>query len=111
MQKVTRAGPSLRRMAIYFVTGRAPLRIYRRYGIVQLGPRDKGSGEEDPRPVGAPEPFWRWSVRAAKKVCEPFTKAKLIPHQFAIGVPNGAERMGKRTAFDAAQLDDHTARR
>jgi len=65
----TRAGPSLRRMAIHFVTGRAPLRVYRRYGIIQLGPRDKGSGEEDPRPVGAPEPFWRWSVRAAKKGC------------------------------------------
>ena len=55
--------------------------------------------------VGAPDPFWRWSVRSAKKVYEHATKAKLLPHQFAIGVPNGAERMGKATAFDAAQLE------
>ena len=94
----------MRRLAIFFVTGKAPLLFYRKLAEIPLGPRDKGSGELDPRPVGAPDPFWRWSVRSAKKVYEHATKAKLLPHQFAIGVPNGAERMGKSTAFDAAHL-------
>ena len=44
-------------------------------------------------------------MRSVKKVYEHGSKAKLQPHQFAIGVPNGAERLGKATAFDAAQLD------
>ena len=51
------------------------------------------------------DPFWCWSVKSATKVSEHASKAKLLPYQFAIGAPNGAERMGKATAFDAAQLD------
>ena len=101
----TRAGPSLNRMAIHFLLGKAPIRVYRRYGIVPLSPRDKmnGKGEEDPRPVGAPEPFYRWCFGSGAKVFEEPVKAKL-PNQYAIGVRNGAQRMGKCTAFDAAQL-------
>ena len=103
----TRAGPALRRMAVHFLLGRAPLCVYRKYGTVSLGPRDKGSGEEDPRPVGAPDPFWRWCVRAGVQVFESHLCRKLAPHQYAIGVSNGAQRMGKATAFDAAQLLRH----
>ena len=56
----TPAGPALRRLAIQFLIGKAPLEVYKRYGHVSLGPRDKnGRGPEDPRPVGSPEPFWR----------------------------------------------------
>ena len=52
----TRAGPALRRLAIQFLIGKAPLEVYKRYGYVSLGPRDKGQGLEDPRPVGSPSP-------------------------------------------------------
>ena len=103
----TRAGPSLRRMAIHFLLGKAPLHVYRKYGHVALGPRDKGSGAEDPRPVGAPDPFWRWSVRSGVQVFEKLLRRKLAPHQYAIGVSNGAEKMGKAMSFDAAQLPGH----
>ena len=104
----TRAGPALNRMAIYFILGKAPLRVYRRYGTVSLAPRDKmnGKGEDDPRPVGAPEPFYRWCAGACARVFEADAK-KRLPRQYAIGVRNGAERMGKCTAFDAAQLPGH----
>ena len=37
----------------------------------------------------------------------PFSKKLLLPHQYAIGVRSGAEKMGKRTSFDAAQLPGH----
>ena len=40
-------------------------------------------------------------------VSEARTKKLLLPHQFAIGVRSGAEKMGKRTSFDAAQLPNH----
>ena len=49
--RATRAGPALNRMAIHFILGQAPLRVYKRYGVVSLGPtRDKmnGKGEDDP---------------------------------------------------------------
>ena len=49
----------------------------------------------------------RWAVDAAIKVVEAHTKKLLLPHQYAIGVPSGAEKMGKRTSFDAAQLPNH----
>ena len=103
----TRAGPALRRLAIHFLLGKAPFEVHKRYGYVSLGPRDKGRGPDDPRPVGSPEPFWRWAVGAAIKVVEAHTKKLLLPHQYAIGVPSGAEKMGKRTSFDAAQLPNH----
>ena len=61
----------------------------------------------DPHPVGAPDPFWRWCVRAGVQVFESHLCRKLAPHQYAIGVSNGAQRMGKATAFDAAQLPRH----
>ena len=104
----TRAGPALNRMAVHFLLGKAPLRVYRRYGVVPLSPRDKmnGKGEDDPRPVGAPEPFYRWCVGAGARVFDADAK-KRLPRQYAIGVSNGAERMGKSTAFDAAQLPGH----
>ena len=103
----TRAGPALRRLAIHFLLGRAPLQVYIRYGHVSLGPRDKGRGADDPRPVGSPEPFWRWAVGAGRQVVQSPTKRLLYPHQYAIGVSNGAEKMGKQTSFDAAQLPNH----
>ena len=52
----TRPGPTPRRLAIQFLIGKAPLEVYKRYGYVSLGPRDKGQGLEDPRPVGSPSP-------------------------------------------------------
>ena len=56
----TRAGPALRRLAIEFLIGKTPIEVYKRYGYVSLGPRDKnGRGPGDPIPVGSPEPFWR----------------------------------------------------
>ena len=103
----TRAGPILRRMAIHFILGFAPLEVYMRYAHVSLSPRDKGRGDDDPRPVGAPEPFWRWSVGSANKLLEAHAKKVLHPHQFAIGVSSGAEKMGKLTSFEAAQLSEH----
>ena len=66
-----------------------------------------GRGEDDPRPVGGPELFYRWCVGAGAKVFEEDAKKKLLPHQFSIGGRNGAERMGRCTAFDAAQLPHH----
>ena len=104
----TRAGPALNRMAVHFILGKAPLRVYRRYGTVSLGPRDKmnGKGEDDPRPVGSPDPFYRWCAGACARVFEADAK-KRLPRQYATGVRNGAERMGKATAFDAAQLPGH----
>ena len=78
-----------------------------RYAPVPLSPRDKGRGDDDPRPVGAPEPFWRWSVGSANKLLEAHAKKVLHPHQFAIGVSSGAEKMGKLTSFEAAQLSEH----
>ena len=103
----TRAGPILRPMAIHFILGFAPLEVYMRYAHVSLSPRDKGRGDDDPRPVGAPEPFWRWSVGSANKLLEAHAKKVLHPHQFAIGVSSGAEKMGKLTSFEAAQLSEH----
>ena len=38
----TRAGPALRCLAIHFPLGKAPFEVYKRYGYVSLGPRDKG---------------------------------------------------------------------
>ena len=101
----TRAGPALNRMAIQFLLGMAPLSVYRRYGTVSLSPRDKmnGKGEDDPRPVGAPDPFYRWCVGAGAQVFRPEVR-KRLPQQYAIGVSNGAERLGKCLAFVAAQL-------
>ena len=63
-----------------------------------------GKGEDDPRPVGSPDPFYRWCAGACARVFEADAK-KRLPRQYATGVRNGAERMGKATAFDAAQED------
>ena len=91
-----------------FLIGKAPIEVYKRYGYVSLGSRDKnGRGPEDPRPVGNPESSWRWAVGACNKVVEAHSKKLLLPHKFAIGVRSGAEKMGKRTSFDAAQLPKH----
>ena len=104
----TRAGPALNRTVIQFLLGKAPLRVCRRYGIVPLSPRDRmnGKGVDDPRPVGAPDPFYRRCVGAGARVFEADAK-KRLPQQYAICVSNGAVRMGKSTAFDAAQLPGH----
>ena len=76
-----------------------------RYGFVSLGPCDKnGRGPDDLRHLGCPEPSWRWTVGAGNKVVEAHSRKPLLQHQFAIGVRSGAEKMGKRTSFDAAQL-------
>ena len=65
-----------------------------------------GKGVDDPRPVGAPDPFYRRCVGAGARVFEADAK-KRLPQQYAICVSNGAVRMGKSTAFDAAQLPGH----
>ena len=67
-----------------------------------------GKGEDDPRPVGAPDPFYRWCVGAGAKVFREEIKERLI-RQYAIGVSNGAERVGKCISFEAAQLPSHVA--
>ena len=58
-----------------------------------------GKGEDDPRPVGAPDPFYRWCVGAGAKVCREEIK-KRPPQQYANGASNGAERMGKCISFE-----------
>ena len=91
-------------MAIFFITGKAPLRVCRRYGADLLFPRGKGKGEEDPRTVGAHDPFWWWSVRAGTNIFEHRSKlCKLLLYQFATGVPTGNGLLGKYTTFDAQE--------
>ena len=83
-----------------------PLEVNRRYNDIALGPREKGLGAQDPRPVGAPDPFWRLSVGAGVKTFDSKIKQQLPP-QYAVGVSNGAARMRKCMTFDAAQLPRH----
>ena len=65
-------------------------------------------GEDDPRPVGAPEPLYRLFVGAGAEVFREEIKQRL-PRQYAIGVSNGAERMGKCISFEAVQLPGNVA--
>ena len=63
----TQAAPVLEELAVAFITGAAPLVVYEVMGMPALSPRYKPQTKSaaDPRPVGSPDPFWRWAVGAA----------------------------------------------
>ena len=62
----TEAASVLEELAVQFLTGKAPLLAYEVLAMPALSPRYKQTkSPADPRPVGAPDPLWRWSVGAA----------------------------------------------
>ena len=60
------AGGKLRKLAVHFLEGKAPSAVYALYSTPALIPRYKPAtmSPDDPRPVGSPEPFYRWAVGA-----------------------------------------------
>ena len=58
---------------------------------------------EDPRPVGSPEPFYRWAVGGLFDTRKDKAAIELAPAQFAIGVSGGSEAMVHACTFDATE--------
>ena len=104
----TEAAPVLEELAVQFLTGKAPLLAYEVLGMPALSPRYKETNTPaDPRPVGAPDPFWRWAVGAAVASVKAKAAKLFGTVQLAIGVPAGAEVMAHATRLDAVRNPGH----
>ena len=104
----TEAASVLEDLAVEFLTGKAPLLVYEVMAMPALSPRYKQThSPADPRPVGAPDPFWRWSVGAAVASVQAKAAKWFGSVQLTIGVPAGAEVMAHATRRDAAQNPGH----
>ena len=97
------AGGKLRKLAVHFLEGKAPSAVYALYSTPALIPRYKPAtmSPDDPRPVGSPEPFYRWAVGALIDARKEKAARILGPSQFAIGVSGGSEAMVHACTLDA----------
>ena len=104
------AGQKLRKLAVHFLEGRAPSAVYALYATPALIPRYKPAtmSPEDPRPVGSPEPFYRWAVGALIDTRKEKAARELAPAQFAIGVSGGSEAMVHACTLDATENPELT---
>ena len=59
--------------------------------------------ESDPRPVGSPEPFYRWATGSLVAARRAKTARELAPNQFAIAVSGGSEAMIHAMTLDAIE--------
>jgi len=84
--------------------GEAPAAIIAYTRMVDLNPRFKEHPSVDgdtytaelkaaqPRPLGAPDPWWRWATSAVVRQARPATRERLSSHQH-VGQSSGTERM------------------
>ena len=81
------------------------------WGAPTLGPRYKKETmrADDPRPVGAPDPLYRWAVGTVMRMSKDRVAAKLGLDQYAIGVSAGAEAMVLAGRMDAEQRPEYTS--
>ena len=103
LARLRECGPLLARFVHALACGQAPRSFYKLLGAAKLVPLRKGhdvGSEEDPRPVGATDPFWRLAFRSCVLAETPNLKAALVPSgQLAIGVPGATEAYAHAAAL------------